>query len=308
MSQENPIPGNQTPPAGAWQPAYPAYPTYPAHPTYPAYPGYGSYPSYGYAGAPPQPGYAPPFVPPLPVLPPVPSRAPDRPGRQRLMNLVLAVVLAGVTAGALALAAAAPSLVTRDPGPPTTGGFQQIYNSALRDDSAHWDVGHGCVFENGGLHATNGSTATLCLFTPSHQTDYTSGGFYLTTHIAPPSAVSSVEAACVQFDSGSDFSTFAIDQYGHYALLSNPSDACSVAPPTGLAQQETAAWHAAGDIANDLSLRYDAGSRVITVYVNGQQILSEGWLFGGPYAISLGTAAGDEAIYTSFGLWSVPQS
>jgi hypothetical protein len=303
MSLENPVPGSQTPPVGTQQPVSSGYAPYPAYPPYTAY---SLQPQYGYAGS-PQPGYPPvAFVPPpVPVLPPVPSRAPDQPVRQRLRNLALTLVLLVTTGGALALSAAAPAFVARDPGPPTGGSFQQIYHGALHDDSANWDVSHGCLFEDGGLHATNESTATLCLFSPSHQTDYTSGGFYLTTHIAPPGAVASVEAACVQFDSGSDTASFAIDQYGNYALLTNATDVCSPSPSVlSTPQRQTSAWHAAGDTANDLSIRYDGTTHVITVYVNGQQILSEGWLFGSLYAISLGTESGDECIYTAFGLWS----
>lgn len=311
MSLENPMPGSQTPSAGAPyapyapQQAYPTYPTYPAYPAYPPAAPYGPYPGYGYAGA-PQPGYPPPTYvpPPVPVLPPVPARAPDSPRRLRLAALIVTVVLLVATVAALALSAAAPLFVARDPGPPTGGSFQQVYNSALSDDSTNWDVDHGCVFEGGGLHATNESSATLCQFTPSTQHDYTSGGFYLTTHIAPPGAVNSLETACVHFSSGSDTASFAIDQNGNYALLTNPPDACSPAPAFGDPPSETSALHAAGDVGNDLSMRYDAANRVLTVYVNGQQILSTGWLFGDRYTISLGTAAGDEAVYTSFGLWS----
>lgn len=308
MSLENPMPGSQTPQAGTSQPTHPAYPMYPAYPTYPAYPPYAANPYYAYAGA-PQPGYPPqPIVQPIaPVLPPVPSRAPDKPASQRQLNRIVAIVLAVATIAALALSAAAPALVTRDLGPHTTRGFVQVYNSPLRDDTNNWDVGNGCAFEQGGLHATNQSSGTLCLFTSSRSIDYTSGGFYLTTRIAPAGAVNSVEAACVQFaaiGSGGDITTFAIDQNGNYALQSNAGTGCSPTAPLGVSQQETAAWHASGEIPNDLSIRYDAANRVITVYANGQQILSEGWLFGSQYSISLGSAANDEAIFASFGLWS----
>jgi hypothetical protein len=51
-------------------------------------------------------------------------------------------------------------------------------------------------------------------------------------------------------------------------------------------------------------VRYDAGARVITIYVNGVQVLREGWLLVGQHTISLGTAGQAEAVFTSFGLWS----
>jgi hypothetical protein len=316
MSLENPVPGGQTPPVGAQHPVYPPYPVYPQ------YPGYAPYPDYRYTGA-PQPGQAP-FVPvPAAVLPPVPARAPDKPRRQRISNLVVAIVLAAVTVGALALAAAAPTFVTHDPGVPTGNGYSQVYNAALHSDPTTWNVTSGCEFAYGGqhtlggLHAVSGSDPTLCDFLPSRSTDYVSGGFYLTTQIAPPGAVASEEAACVLLASTGSTVSFAIDQNGSFAFNTDSSYACSTAPGPGQFPRGTAAWHGSGYVPNTLSLGYNPNSHVMTAYLNGQQIGQLSVDLSGQYTISLGTpptgndTGGNttyEVIYTSFGLWSTASS
>jgi hypothetical protein len=303
MSLENPMPGGQTPPTGApqpVQPVYPSYPTYP-HPGYPGYPMYGSHPYYGYAAA----AHAGP-----PVLPPVPSRAPDRPARQRLSSFVVAIVLVVATVGALALASAAPSLVARDPGPASI--LHQVYSASLHDYSTDWDVTNGCAFEYGGLHAISGTSPTLCTFMPSKSTDYTSGGFYLTTQLAPPGAFNTLEGACVHFSFSGSIVTFAIDSNGTYSLNTDSGYECST---VGAPQQATAAWHGGGYVPNTISLSYDSSAKELTAYLNGQQILQQGLQLSGQYAISLGTpptgndsptdtGVSYEVIYTSFGLWS----
>ena len=289
MSLENPMPGGQTPPVGAQQPAYPLYPPYYGYPAYAPRPYYG-YAAIAHAGP--------------PMLAPVPARAPDKPARQRLTNLVVVVVLVGLTAGSLALALVAPLLVTRDPGPPSASGFTAAYNAPLQDDTSNWDITHGCALAYGGLHAGNGSTPTLCLFTPSQSTDYTASGFYLTTQLAPPGAVSSIEGACIDVSSSAgSVVSFAIDQTGQFAINTDATFQCTTTSPPGQLQQATAAWHGDGSVPNTVSLAYDASSNLMTAYLNGQQIAQRGVQLNGAHEISLGAPAGDEAIFISFGLW-----
>jgi hypothetical protein len=277
---------DQQPGQGAPAPQQPQYPSYP-------YP-YPTYPYYGYA---PWPGPAA-----ASVLPPTPAERPAAPGRARLANVVLAVVMAVATAGALVLAAVAPSLAQHAPSP-AREGFAQVYNQQLADDSAHWDVGQGCVFDQGGLHATLQARPTLCAFLPSKSGDLTGSGFSLTTTVGPAAAVAGVQEPCLLLSSGSQAFSLAFDQQGEYVFEMNPSQPCELTTNQGLLPQ-TQAWHAGGETPNQITVVYLPAGGTITVYVNSQEVVSNGWQLSGQNQISLGATGGGEAIFTSFALYS----
>ncbi len=236
------------------------------------------------------------------VLPPTPAERPQRPGRARVVNIVLAVVTVVATIGALALAAAAPSLASSAPAPRSTG-LAQVYNMRLIDDPSNWDVGHGCTFEQGGLHATQADTASLCAFLPSQQSNLTGSGFYLTTTVGPAAAVSGQQEPCIALQGDGGYFSLAFNQTGGFELSDNADQPCVLQGATGVLP-ETVAWHADGLTPNVISLHYIAESNQMLVYVNGQEIASVVMTHAAPQQISLGASGSGEAVFTSFALYS----
>jgi hypothetical protein len=293
MSQSTPPQPPQSP-----QPQAPG--AYPPGPTYPPFGQYGYYGSY--------PWYFPP-----PPQPPTPAERPSQPGRARLVNLVIAVVAAVSTVVALALAAVAPAVATRAPDP-TSLGFHQVYDSQLAEDTANWDVGQGCVFELGGLHApvnSTDSTGTICPFIPSTKGDLTSRGFLLTAEIRGAAAVNAQQQPCIAFE-GQDTFELTFDQSGNYLFESSPARPCGDNPSAatgmlldgGTPLSGTIAWHTDGYTHNRISVSYSGSDQVMTVYVNDQHLFQQSIALSGQYKIDLGASGDGEAVFSRFTLFS----
>ncbi len=248
-------------------------------------------------------GYAPWYPPAVrPVLPPTPAERTPRPGTVRAISVILAAIATVATVGALILAAIAPTLAQREPAP-TSGGLSVVYAADLHDDPTDWDIANGCVFEQGGLHATLQSGPTLCEFMPSGTNDLTSGGFFLTTTVGSAAAVSGQQEPCIVLSSDGDIYSLVFDQSGRYVFAANPSQTCELKSATGTLL-EAVAWHADGYTPNEIGLRYDPGIHALTVYTNGQQVFRAQLGLSGAHKISLGAAGGGEAVFTSFALYS----
>jgi hypothetical protein len=265
----------------------PPQPQAPAPGPYPYYPYYGYYPWYAQQ---------------QPTQPPTPAERPTTPERARLANLVISLVLAVATVGAIALAAAAPSFAERAPSPASVG-LQQVYDAPLTNDPDHWDVSQGCVFELGGLHATNASSGTVCPFKPSIAGDITSGGFLLTATVGPAGAVNSQQEPCISLSDGSSAYELTFDQNGAYTLDPSPENPCGDTTSRDAAIGGTVAWHVDGFTPNDVSVRYSAADQTLTVYANGQRVVHGTVNFSGQVKIALGARGNGEAVFTHFTLY-----
>jgi hypothetical protein len=266
------------------QPAQPPVAPPASYPLYYAYP-YGYYPWYQPAPA---------------TLPPTPAERPARPGGARRANLALSLVLAMATLGALLLAAIAPSLAQYAPSAPA-GGLTQLYSMSLTSDSGDWELGNGCAFEQGGLHAHLASDATLCAFMPSTSYDLTSQGFYVATTVGPAAALAGLEEPCMQIATTADVYTLAFNQQGSFGFRRNPSRTCALSG--ALTPLDTSSWHANGITPNRIAVRYEPDAQTLVVYVNDQQIVAMDAALSGPVQVSLGSSGGGEAVYTSFALY-----
>jgi hypothetical protein len=251
----------------------------------------GYYGAYGYA----------PWYPPA-TLPPVPAERPARPGRARIANALIAAAVALVTLGAIALAALAPSLVPANTAAPGAG-MSQLYAASPASDPSHWDISSGCVFADGGLHATRQSSATLCDFRPDAVQDLASTGFYLVADVGPAAAVASQQIPCVEIRAGEDAVTLAFDQQGAYGLhVGGSSGECTVS--SGLTATDTYAWHANGITPNRIAVRYDASAATLTGYANGLMVAERSIQLSSPVTLRLGAGADGEAVFTHFSLYA----
>jgi hypothetical protein len=297
----NPAPNNQAPGSGA------PYPPPAQHPGYAPYGPY--YPYYPYA---PYPAYYVPWYPPQPLVqPPTPVERAASPRVGRVIRQVLGVVLALVTLGSVALAAAGQSSAQLAPSPASVG-YTLTYSSRSANDQNQWD-GSTCVLEQGGLHARELPNApSLCAFRPSESQDVTSLGFFLDAVVGPAAAVPSEQEPCVVLRNASSATELSLtfDQQGNYVLDTAPAGTdCSLSSSTGLpVTTGTFAWHTDGEVANRISLLYmpNADQNLI-LYVNGQQVAQTTWNTSGfdtIDTINLGAAAGGEAVFTSFALYT----
>jgi hypothetical protein len=287
MSQSTPPqqPPQQPPQAPPQAPGVYPQPPYPYAPPW----GYGYYPWYG----------------PRPTQPPTPVERPVRPGRARLANIIIAALAAASLVVALALAAVAPAFSSHPPDP-TGLGFHQIYDAPLTDDPGHWDVGKGCVFEQGGLHApvnTTDATGTICPFTPSVAGDITSQGFYLTAEVGGAAAVGAQQQPCIGFESAGAAYELTFDQSGNYILKTTSTGPCGDDPGGGAANG-IVAWHTDGYTHNRIGVLYSAADRTTTIYINDQVLVQVPLGFSDPVKIDLGASGGGEAIFTRFTFYS----
>ncbi len=265
-----------------------------AYPPAPAYPPYGQYGYYGYY----------PWYFPQPPQPPTPAERPTQPGRARLANLVIAVVATVSTVVALALAAVAPAVAGQPPAPASLG-FHQVYDSQLADDTGHWDVGQGCVFELGGLHATvnsTDSTGTICPFIPSVNGDLTSQGFFLTAEVLGAAAVNAQQQPCIALE-GQNTYELTFDQSGNYLFESSPPHPCGDTVLFATINASVA-WHTDGYTHNRISVSYSAADQTVTVYVNDQRLFQQTIALSGQYKIDLGASGSGEAVFSRFTLYS----
>ncbi len=150
---------------------------------------------------------------------------------------------------------------------------------SLTSDSGDWELGNGCAFEQGGLHAHLASDATLCAFMPSTSYDLTSRGFYVATTVGPAAALAQ----------------------GSFGFRRNPSRTCALSG--ALTPLDTSSWHANGITPNRIAVRYEPDAQTLMVYVNDQQIVAMDAALSGPVQVSLGSSGGGEAVYTSFALY-----
>jgi hypothetical protein len=250
----------------------------------------GYYGGYGYA----------PWYPPA-TLPPVPAERPSRPGRSRIANALIAAAVALVTLGAIALAALATA--PADTAAPTAG-LTQVYSASPAKDPSHWDVSNGCIFADGGLHATRQSSATLCDFRPDGAQDLATGGFYLVADVGPAAALAGQEKPCVEIRAGEDVDTLAFDQQGAYGLRLGGSGSPECAISALLTGTETYAWHTNGITPNRIAVRYDASAAALTIYANGLKIAERPIRLSSPVTLSLGASADGEAVFTHFALYA----
>jgi hypothetical protein len=252
----------------------------------------GYYGAYGYT----------PWYPPA-TLPPVPAERPARPGRARIANALIAAAVALVTLGAIALAALAPSLAPADTAAPGAG-LSQLYAASLASDAGHWDTSSGCVFADGGLHATRQFSATLCDFRPDAAPDLASSGFYLVADVGPAAAVAGQQKPCIEIRAGEDVVTLAFDQQGAYGLhLVGASAECAIG--SGLTATETYSWHTNGITPNRIGMRYDASAGTLTVYANGLMVTKvRSVQLSSPVTLRLGASADGEALFTHFSLYA----
>jgi hypothetical protein len=242
------------------------------------------------------------YQPPTPV-----ERAPS-PGGARLFTVVVIVLVAALTVGALGLASAAPSLVAHAPSPASLG-FQQVYNQRLADDVGHWDLTSTCGIGSEGLHAEDG----ICNFLPSTSGDLTGQGFLVTVGVAPGLDVASEEDACITLSTSSVTDALVITQQGAYTLVKQLSNTCNAPNPLSLGVNvsgdiippgNTVAWHSDAYEPNQISIQYSSADQAITVYVNDQRMLQAPVAVSGELTISLGAPAGAEALYTTMALYS----
>jgi hypothetical protein len=56
--------------------------------------------------------------------------------------------------------------------------------------------------------------------------------------------------------------------------------------------------------ANRITLRYDATAQTLAVYFNGQQVTVRQAALSDAHTVELGASQGDEAVFTSFALYS----
>lgn len=270
--------------------------------TQPTPPPQAPYPQAGpYGGHYPSPyGYYPWY--PQVTLPPTPAERPTRPGRARIARIVLAGTIGLVTLGALALAALAPTFDRASERSPSAG-LSLVYAAQLTSDATHWDTSSGCDVGDGGLHISGQSIATLCEFRPDAQQDFATSGFYMVAEVGPAAAVSSQQKPCIEVRAGEDLLTVAFDQQGGYGVKSGGvTTACSTS--TSLVAASAFAWHTNGITPNRIALRYDASVSAITLYVNGQRVLTYSVRLEGPVTLGLGASANGEAVFTRFSLYA----
>ncbi|HEV2238747.1 MAG TPA: hypothetical protein VGR57_18965 [Ktedonobacterales bacterium] len=252
----------------------------------------GYYTPYGY------PQWYPPATQPL-----TPAERPSRPSRARLANTILAAAIALVTVGALALAALAPSFSGAAASSPSTG-LTQVYAAPLTNDNQHWDTSGGCVFDDGGLHATWQTSATLCAFRPDRASDFAASGFYLVAEVGPAVALAHQQKPCVAIQAGEDALTVAFDQTGAYGVHSaSAGSGCVISTAGVLLGTDTDAWHTNGITPNRIGVRYDASAGSLAVYVNGQLIATRALQLVDPVTLSLGASGDGEAVFTRFSLY-----
>lgn len=273
-------------------PQQPGPNAYPPHQPYYGYYPYqgGNYPYYGYYPWYPQPV----------VMPPTPVERPARPGRARIANVALAIVVTLATIGALALAAAAPSFATHPPAL-ANSDYQSVYDARLTDDADHWDVRQGCTFEQGGLHANGGDNDAHCAFLPSADNDLTSRGFLLTAQVGPSRDVAGEQQPFIALSADDVDYALLINQQGTYDFQSK---AQSDAAFTTVVRGATIAWHADDHESNTISLQYSPGDQTVTVYMNDQRVFSSAVTIQGHFKVELGAARQAEAIFTHFSLAS----
>jgi hypothetical protein len=246
-------------------------------------------------------GHAP-WYPPT-TLPLTPAERPSRPGRARAANMILAVGIALVTLGALALAALAPSFVGGATSSPSAG-LSPVYVTPLANDAQHWDTSSGCDFSAGGLHATGQTSATLCAFRPDTSLEIATSGFYLEAEVGPAASVARQQKPCIEIQAGEFALSVAFDQTGAYGIHpASPGSECAIGTAGALLGSDTYAWHTNGITLNRIGVRYDASAGGLALYVNRQRIATRTVHLADPVTLSLGASGDGEAVFTRFSLY-----
>jgi hypothetical protein len=238
----------------------------------------------------------------LQSAPPPPSSAPGADGqppasRRSWFAIGFAVAAVLITAGAIALAALAPTLNSSS-APTAPSGWTQVYDAAPQPGDTVWATTSGCALESAGLHVTGRDNIGIaCTFQPSKRQDLLGNGFMLTLGLAPGADVPTAleEALIVLGDSGE----VRIDQYGHVAIC---TPACGERN-ANVTTVDAFAWH--GYAANTITLRWLGPGNDLEVYTNGQRTLTAPFdVTSASRILALGTPKQDEAIYTHVTLYS----
>lgn len=206
-------------------------------------------------------------------------------------GIIFAAVTITVTVAAVVLAALAPTLAAR-PGvtPPT--GFAQVYDANLSDDGK-WDNTSPCAFTSQGLDVTGGADGSACVFQPSANNDLTSQGFWLQATVAPAASIAGTVEPVILLD---DNEAIFFEQQGAYAIFC--ADRSGSGNISICAEGTTTAWHTNGFVANTITVSYDAGASLLTLFANGQQVTSVTLTIGSKASLALGAGGGSEALFT----------
>lgn len=205
-------------------------------------------------------------------------------------SIIFAVATIAVTVVAIALAALAPSLVARpDTTPPA--GFTQVYDANLSDDGK-WPNQSPCTLTSQGLDVAGGTDGTACLFRPSASADLTSQGFWFQATVAPAASVAgSMEPVILIGDTEAIF----FEQQGAYAVVCADS---STGTARVCAEGTTTAWHTNAFVANTITVSYDAGASLLTLFANDQRVTSVTLTVGSQASLALGAGSDSEVLFT----------
>ncbi len=248
--------------------------------------------------SPPYPPY-PPYLqyqwPAAPVVPPRPNDAMGILSTRRYQTLIGAVVIA-LTVIAILLAALAPRLSSRTASP-VPNGWAKVYDADLRPNDAHWDTAGGCSLTSQGMQTVNTSEGAYCVFTPSQSADLTKSGFYLEVTLAPAGRLDQRAVASI-FADGMELVAF--DQNGQYFVCNGACRDGSQAYRSGA----TIAWHSDGYVANTLGVRLASDDKTMSVYVNGQRVVTTSVAVGPGSELALGTVSNAEELFTHCTVYS----
>jgi hypothetical protein len=192
------------------------------------------------------------------------------------------------------------------------GAWNTAYNGNLQYTS-QWSGDAGCYTGLNGLDVTTGSTFDVCSFDPSTTRDLVSHGFQINLSLAPESMLQSPLTPLIQIgDSSGNGLSVIFNDTGDFAICEDTSLDCSACLASSLgcatdalASDSTVAWHTDQYVANNVVMRYMVnadGSATLTIFVNGQEVISptigQGAALATGQSISIGAGNGGEALYT----------
>ena len=212
-------------------------------------------------------------------------------------SIVFAAMTITVTVAAVVLAALAPALATR-PGVTPPAGFTQVYDANLSDDGK-WEHAAPCIFTARGLDVSGGADGAACVFQPSATNDLTSQGFWLQATVAPAASVAGAVEPVILIG---DNEVIVFDQVGAYAILC--ADTSIPGAIIVCAEGTTTAWHTNAFVGNTITVSYDAGASLLTLFANDQQVTSITLTMGSQASLALGAGAGGEALFTHATIYS----